>query len=108
MPIQPRRRNMTNRAMTASTSVPMPKMRNAVSDPSRFTGGHIVAVHADQEPSGVETVHLGQRLAQATGAKDDAARKALVEKALAQLQPDRKSTRLNSSHERLSRMPSSA
>jgi hypothetical protein len=28
-------------------------------------------VHADQEPFGVETVHLGQRLAQATGAVDD-------------------------------------
>src|SRR4029079_6711663 len=37
LPIQPRRRNMTNRAMTASTSVPTPKTRNAVSDPSRFT-----------------------------------------------------------------------
>jgi hypothetical protein len=26
-------------------------------------GGYLVAVHADQEPFGVETVHLGQRLA---------------------------------------------
>jgi len=34
-------------------------------------GGHLVAVHADQEPFGVETVHLGHWLAQAAGAVGD-------------------------------------
>jgi hypothetical protein len=34
LPSQPRRRNKTNRATTASASVPMPKTRKAVSDPS--------------------------------------------------------------------------
>src|SRR6516162_9246441 len=34
-------------------------------------GGHVVAVHADQEPFGVEAVHLGHRLAQLAGAVGD-------------------------------------